>query len=502
MKTISAIILCLFVSTSFARPNIVVVMVDDLDVAVWKSALDLGVLPNIKTRLIDQGTIFEQMFVSQPLCCPSRATFQTGQYPQNHGVVGNNGFYEQFKRTGEKKAIGTWLKQAHADGGYRTGFFGKYMNGSGEDPLHVPPGWDVWRAFVPVTTPQCMYGYTMANTGLPPETFGTSESDYQTDKLADLAVNFIRAADPRPYMLVVTPTAPHIEECMKNSTEPITLIRTAPRYLNQTPLVSLPSIQSYNETDMTDKPEWFRNRPALDASDLAYHTSLYNDKIASLRPVDDLVKKILDEISADTVVIFTSDNGFQYGTHRLKGKQDMYEESARVPMVIRHPRQTTPQVQNSWVMNNDWAPTIADYAEVTPLITVDGRSIRPFIERQTISPRQTMMIRTGHNPVLPARRRVHIQANEHIPYIAVRTRKAALTGDVSGATTLVFAQTYNFDGTLHAEELYDLATDPYQMESLHNSQEQARIDQMARLRTRLIEMKDCRGASCKRLENN
>lgn len=504
MRFLTALLLALIASTSTARPNIVFVLVDDLDNAVFKSALDLGVLPNIKTRLIDQGTTFEQMFVTQSLCCPSRATFHTGQYPQNHQVTGNEGLYGKFKRKKEPQALGTWLKQAHADGmTYRTGYLGKYLNGSGDDPSHVPPGWDTWRALLSDSEAQCMYGYTLANTGGTPETVGTTDADYQTDKLANLAVEFIQVADPNPFFLVVAPTAPHGEGCLKTEENPQAQVRTAPRYIGQTPLVPLPTWASFRELDITDKPQWMQDNGRLPAGALATNTTLYNEKIAALRPIDDLVGRVLDELTlqgkTDTVVIFTSDNGYQYGTHNRKGKQDFYEESARVPMVIKLPLQTEPFVQQSWVLNNDWAPTIAAFAGVPELINPDGRSLIPLLGNTTLSTRQTFMIRTGDNPTSAARTRKTMADGEdgHIPFLAIRTRKTSITNDPAGSI-YVYAETYNSDGTT-SQELYDLTTDPDQMGSIHADPAQAA--RITALKAKLMELKVCRGGGCRKLED-
>lgn len=501
----------LFAATASARPNIVFIMVDDLDVSVWDKALELGLLPNIKTRLVDQGTSFKQMFTSQPTCCPSRATLQTGMYPQNHNVYGNREFYDRFQKERESKALGTWLKESgHLDGTYRTGLFGKFMNGSGKDPYHVPPGWDVWRALVPKSPIQCMYGYSLANSGAKHETFGgpTDPKNFQTDKLAELAINFIRDPDPRPFLAVITPTSPHIEECDPKFRDRNHQIRTAPRYATQVFNEPLPaaSLPSFDEADMTDKPHWMqKNLKPLGAQGKAELTKLFNERLAALRPVDDLVKGVLDELKAqgkesNTLVIFTSDNGYLFGPHRHTGKQELYEEATRVPMVVRAPSQTTPCEQQSWVMNNDWAPTIADYAEVKPLLDVDGRSFRALVESpNALGDRQSLMIRTGPNEIPRGGGR---DVGEHYPYQAIRTHKPALTGDPTGKTVLVYGYTYNFDGTFQAEELYDLTIDPYQVDSLHASTDPLRIAQIARLKQRLMELKFCKGAACQQLENN
>ncbi len=507
MKVILAVLLLVCSLVAQARPNIVVIMVDDLDVQVWNAALTLEVLPNIKEHLIDNGTTFEQMFTSQPLCCPSRATFQTGQYSHNSNVVGNDGYYPAFKADMEDTALAMWLKEAgHDDGVYRTGFIGKYLNGSGNDALYTPPGWDVWQAFVMGTSYYCMYGYTMANTGGAPTVAGSEPHEYQTDMVTELAVDFIETKDVRPFFLSLNPTAPHAEGCLDGTPD----IRTAPRYEGLTTTVALPTQASYNEDDVTDKPAWIQATAPLLPGKLAQHTNFFNAKIAAMRPVDDMVGRVFAALKAqnkltNTVVMFISDNGYQYGTHRLKGKQDFYEESTRVPMVVRLPNQTFPYVQQSWILNTDWAVTIADFAGVTPLNTPDGRSFRPLLANHgTAGTRQTILMRANENPEDLTGVGGGTEGDddgEHIPFLAVRTRDPALTLDGTGQTVLVYAETYDWDGTPAGTELYDLAVDPDQMTSFHASVIPDRVTQRGLLQTRMNALKTCIGGTCTTLEN-
>ncbi len=121
------------------RPNMIFVLTDDLDYASTQK------MPQITSLLADQGTSFEQAFVSHPICCPSRATFLTGLYDHNHGVKGNappEGGFQTFVSEGrEENSITVGLQEA----GYQTAFFGKYLNQyPSDDPTHVPPGWDEW----------------------------------------------------------------------------------------------------------------------------------------------------------------------------------------------------------------------------------------------------------------------------------------------------------------------------------------------------------------------
>src|SRR5918999_6221130 len=139
------------------RPNMIFVLADDLDYASAQK------MPNLRSLLAEGGTSFENAFVSQSLCCPSRATILTGLYAHNSGIKGNrppDGGFEVFRDEGlEEESIATRLQE----GGYQTAFFGKYLNGYGQtDPNHVPPGWDEWYGKV---NEQQLYDYALNENG-------------------------------------------------------------------------------------------------------------------------------------------------------------------------------------------------------------------------------------------------------------------------------------------------------------------------------------------------
>ncbi len=481
------------VHAGVARPNIVVVMMDDLDTSVWQTALGRGYLPNIQRHVIDRGTTFEQTFVSLSWCCPSRATYLTGQFPHNHGVIRGDGPFGGFKNFHDASTVATWLH----DAGYRTGLIGKYLNGY-KSYAYVPPGWDTWRALVSGgTSTYCMYGYTLSMDGRYARTYGTADADYQTDVLAQMGVDFLQANDPRPFFLTMTPVAPHYEDCANGGEDSGTSIRPPLRYVH-TPPAKLPalSLLSFNEADMRDKPTWMRRLPVLDAK---LEQDGYDSKVAAIRAVDDMVGRIAATLMAtghydDTMILVTSDNGFQYGTHRRDGKINLYEESIRLPMVIHVPGQATARSTPEWVMNNDWAPTIADVAGVVPGASVDGRSLLPLARGDAgAKGRRTMLVE------LPPE---YQPARNNPPYYMIRSKDPALTLDPAGALVLVYAQTLDPVTAVQTDlEFYDLAVDPLQMSSLHDDTSSSRRTQMANLRGRLDPLKACAGSGCRAMED-
>jgi arylsulfatase A-like enzyme len=455
-----------------ARPNVILIMVDDLDSGSLRAAIQAGHMPNLQKTLVRGGITFINSFVTLSLCCPSRATSLTGQYPHNHGVIRNSGDFGGFDRFDDRSTLATWLQ----DGGYHTGHVGKYLNGY-RDPSYVPPGWDHWQALVDSST-YCMYGYTISDNGKP-ITYGTAPADYQTDVLAGRSDAFIKAwqrrGDPRPFYLSIAPLAPHLESsCNRDG------IRPAPRHAGSVRL-PLPTPPSFNEPRMNDKPQWMRSLPLADPRSLQV---LYNDRIASLRAVDDLIGRLTARLEAkgaldDTAFLFTSDNGYLLGLHRWRSKVLLYEESIRVPLIVRLPGGGEPSRSGAFVLNNDLAPTIAALAAVSPGLPVDGRSLLPLLKGTATSWRKRFLVEyppAGELRGIP-------------PFFAVRE------------ATLLYGETLNFAGTATTDvELYDLSTDPFQQRSLHEDLSPRRLAERWVLKGRLELLKDCGGGTCQVLE--
>jgi len=473
-----------------APPNVVFVLVDDLDLAVYQSGLEDGLLPNLKA-LASAGTSFSNAFVSTSLCCPSRATLLTGRYGHNHGTVRNSGPSGGFKSFKDTATLAVWLKA----GGYRTAMMGKYFNGYDADQAaYAPPGWDTWNALLRTT----MYDYAITVPG-GSRVYGRAPADYQTDVLAGLADAFLRAPGNQPFYLALNPSAPHLVGEVDELDDGGAGIPPAPRHAG-TPGVPLPgrTKPSFNEADMSDKPAWLASTALVNAQE---QERIFNEKRAAMRAVDDMVGKLartLVEIGEwhNTLFIFTSDNGFQYGSHRRNlVKVDAYEESIRVPLTIKAPGQRGGGKSAAWALNNDWAVTVLDYAGVqpAPAVEFDGRSLRPFVQEPAAAGgRQTLLVEFA--PVG--------KDGPHPPFFAVRSKDPALTLDSSGARTLVYVETTDAaGGVVTASELYDLSTDPWQVNSQHRSSAPARVRQRELLRERLQTLKTCAGAACKALED-
>jgi len=482
------------------QPNIIVVMVDDLDVGLTNRLLDLGAIPNIKTNLVDRGYVFNNAFVTNSFCCPSRATFLTGQYSHNHGVLKNYPPKGGAPALNDSSTIATWLNA----GGYYTGHIGKYLNGYGaldltgdgeytiEDQTYIPPGWDEWQGLVDPST-YVVYDYSVNNNGVI-ETYGSSEADYQTDVLSSYVQDFLlktEQSDETPFFLVVTPLAPHLEVPEGHDTKDYHDlwkwdIRPAPRHEGSLP-IWVPQPPSFNESNVSDKPLWLQEHEPLNFLDMLYLTRHYRHRAESMRAVDDLLGSLFDTLAANgeldhTVVIFTSDNGFLHGEHRLSEKGFAYEESIRVPLYIWLPGEVGGVSIDQDVLNNDLAPTIAELAGVPVGHAVDGRSIIGLFDLVPVNWRNQFLIEHWGGKSSPL----------NIPtYQAIRLHPY---GQV--AEPVIFV---NYVNPSQTSELYDLGVDPYQRFSLHNASELQ--NQIGVFKQFIDVFKVCKGMECMALED-
>ena len=367
-------------------PNIVLILTDDQDVQLASG----DYMPNVRKLLAQRGVSFTNSYVPLSLCCPSRTTLLRGQYPHNTGVLTNNlpnGGFEKALASGiESATIATLLHGA----GYRTALLGKYLNGYPETatPNYVPAGWDEWYS-PSAGNPYTEYNYTLNENGAL-TVHGESPSDYRTDVMRDRAVDFIRraAATPsQPIFVYFASYAPH---------EPFT---PAPRHASLFPDAIAPRPPSFNEADVSAKPEFIRIRPPLSPGQIASLDQDYRNRVRSLQAVDEAIAEIVEALAAtgrlsNTYLFFTSDNGFHMGEHRLMpGKYTPYETDIHVPLVVRGPGVPAGEVRSQIAANLDLAVTFADIAGVPPLPFSDGRSLKGLLSAAPSGPwRQAILL--------------------------------------------------------------------------------------------------------------
>jgi arylsulfatase A-like enzyme len=439
-------------------PNVVVIMTDDQTVE------SLRVMANVKRLIGDRGTTFVNNFVTFSLCCPSRATFLTGQYNHNNGVMGNRlpeGGYEALDHT---NTLPVWLQRA----GYYTVHLGKYLNGYGRaDPREIPPGYSEWHGSVDPSTYR-FYGYTLNENG----TLRTYERAYQTDLYARKAVHIIGRLAPQaqPFFLWLAFLAPH-SGGPREPDDPVGHATPvpAPRHRNDFADEPLPRPPGFNERNVSDKPVGIRRRPLLTRDRIRKIREGYQQRLESLLAVDEAVAEVVAALRRsgeldDTVIVFTSDNGFFHGEHRVPaGKVLLYEPSIRVPLIVRGPGVPAGLRIRRHVANIDLAPTIVDVAGATPGRVLDGRSLLPLLR----------------NPSMPLGRDLLIER-----------------GPGEGDFRAVRAPRYLYAEYANGErELYDLRRDPFQLRSRHRDPDYAAVRRD--LAARLAWLRDCAGLQCR-----
>ncbi|MBI4084376.1 MAG: sulfatase [Candidatus Levybacteria bacterium] len=373
------------------RPNVIVVMTDD------QRADTLSYMTNVQNRLVSQGVTFTNSFATTPLCCPSRTSFLTGMYAHNHGVLTNNkdqhGGYSTFmQQNHDPNTIAVWLR----DGGYKTSYIGKYLNGYGGNN-HIPPGWDDWHVF---SDPQ-YYDYNLiectdcqsGNVAVSRNHYGKNDDKYSTDVLKAKAKTFLQTTT-EPFFLVFEPKAPHggggQEDGLNNPDLPA-------RHKGTCDPISPKNLGAYNESPVSDKTKWIREKNKLGADKKRDIERFATAQVCSLKAVDEAINEMLDVVGEErlnnTVVIFTSDNGYTWGEHRYTGKNCLYDPCAKVPLVIAYPQVTASAFTSDQLVTNlDLVATILELAGVPIPTQVDGKSFVPLLTDANTSLQDTIFL--------------------------------------------------------------------------------------------------------------
>ncbi len=438
--------------------NVLVIMADDM------RASDLQATRPIRRRIGGRGIRFNAAFATFPLCCPSRASYLTGQYAHNHGVLDNVGPAGGMQAFDDSATLATDLDGA----GYLTGWIGKYMNGYGppahEDPPYVPPGWDFWRA---ASVPRKLYDWEQVIDGRL-QRFGRAESDYQTDVYAGQVEGFLdlAAGSGEPFFLTVSVLAPHVET--RELPSPEHNPRPARRHRGAFATEPLPGSLSFDEEDVSDKPTYVRSHARLGAEGRRRARRSNRDRLGTLLAVNDLAVRALRKLRRsgaldETLVVFTSDNGYLLGEHRLTHAKDaFYDPATRVPLLLRGPGLAGGNDVDAPVANIDVPATIYDFTGVEPTLEGDGVSLLDVAAAPAAFADRELLLQTTRGT-------------------AIRT------------SDWLYTELETQLGTEH--ELYDLEADPYQLESVHD--DPAHVAIRNQLAARLAELRECEGASCR-----
>ena len=485
------------------RPNILFVLTDDLDRA------ELRYMPQTEALIGAEGTTFDNYFVSNSLCCPSRTTTLRGQYAHNTGVWtngGDNGGFERAHSLGiEEDTVATRLH----DAGYTTSLTGKYLNGypNGARPDDVPPGWDNWVSAV-YGNPYREYGYVL-NQNQSYHVYQNRPSDYGTDVYVHLTDQFIRGAahDHQPFFAYLPVYAPH---------QPAT---PAPADLTKFRRLHAPRTPSFDELDVSHKPVFVHDLPRFNTEETAAIDRVFRRRIQSLQAVDRGVARLVHTLQVthqldNTYIVFASDNGFHLGQHRLPaGKETAYDTDIRVPLLVRGPGVQRGAHVSALAGNTDLAPTFETMANArTPAFT-DGRSLVPLLRGTTPDHWRTSYLvehRAETGVTRPARPPLNGESTLEPPdpdqaradgrpsHRQIRDAQLLNRGadipdyDAVRTDHLLYAQYTNGE-----RELYDLKTDPDEVVNLAGTR--PRLER--KLARRIAVLRDCGARGCRRAED-
>ncbi len=505
-------------------PSFVVIQTDDQTLdqlyATFRQNPTLWAMPNTLNLIAREGMSFNRYYISYPLCCPSRVSMLTGRYAHNHNVRGNNppnaGYPGFLYRGAASHNLATWLQGA----GYRTIHVGKFLNGYGDEPhdngTGVPPGWDAWHTVVKADTHHYFYGYTLNNNGTLEGPHGDSGSwdtreygvrddlgcplaplnglpcHYETDTLTGIANSeLLGTSAEQPFYLQLDYTAPHGDFRRPAGPEP------APRHYDWFKGAPLPHDRSegFAEGNVSDKPSFIRDAPYLSLRDIHTYRVYYQKSLDSLRAIDDGVKTMIDTLGwlgrlRNTYVIFTSDNGFFFGEHRLTGGKFLaYEPAVHVPFLIRGPGIEPNSSTGELTANVDIAPTILELAGVEADKSIDGRSMVPFLQDSELRSRRPILFESFVETA-------DVEANA-----ASRSRPR---GD--GASASILAPPKDYEGIRLGpfkyiawpsgeKELYDINKDPNELNNIVRIPNYFPVRNLLHREMRRLE--DCIGRECR-----
>ncbi len=456
------------------QPNIVFVLTDDLSTDL------LPYMPNLR-RLQQRGTTFSNYFVTDSLCCPSRASILTGQYPHNTGIfrnTGADGGFLAFQARGlEQVTYATSLQGV----GYRTALMGKYLNQYSPGRVrtaagrpYVPPGWTDWTV---TGNGYRGFNYRLART-VRVVRHGFTARDYLTNVLAREGLGFMRSsvAAGSPFMLNLWTFAPH--------SPAIPAPRDAPRF----PTLTAPRDPSFDEGDMSDKPAWLRGHAPLSDAQEARIDETFRDRVRAVQAVDRTIGRLRRRLRAlgiarNTYIVFSSDNGFHLGQHRLTpGKLTAYDPDVRVPLIVTGPGVAAGRTVDAMTENVDLCPTFAELAGAPPPPYADGRSLVPLLHADAAASAAAADWRDA----------VLVEHHGNVAAFGDPDAPPAGSGNPPSYEALRSRDELYVEYADGERELYELASDPFQ---LRNLADEASPERLAKLSGQLAAMASCRGAA-------
>ena len=458
------------------RPNVVLIMTDDMAVS------DLRWMPRTRRVVGGHGMTFDQGLAPNPWCCPAGATILTGQESHNNNVWSNKGSHGGYGALPPGSRLPEWLQ----DAGYRTAFFGKHLNGfQAEDAL---TGARLDRARCADPRRVLLSLVHQLGDGDRQRVRDGYVTHHLWEQSADVIRRFERH-DRDPFFLWVSHVAPHVAStpgCGKrNCWQPPV---PASRDLGSVSGVPAPTrkLQSWNHRNDATKPPFLRDRPRIagDEVDLDFQR-----RVEALQSVDRSVAatvRVLRERGElhRTLLVFTSDNGYMLGQHRHVGKRLPYEESIRVPLLVRGPGVASGSRTDQLTTATDLTRTVVEVAGAKPDHALDGVSLVSTLSGVP-SGRGATILQNGAEVADEGDSELGEELDDRgWLYRGYRDTRWTYVRypDPAGAQTPAF------------EELYDLEADPVQLHNLAQDPEYAGVLEEARRRA--AELSVCVGATC------
>jgi N-acetylglucosamine-6-sulfatase len=429
-------------------PNIVMILVDDFSMNLMPD--DLGELartmPNL-AQMRREGMTFDNYFVNNSLCCPSRSTIFTGKLPHNNGVLTNTGptgGVQRFNAEGnDERTFGVALQEQF----YATAMMGKYLNGYEADGGGIPPGWTEWAV---AGNAYSNFNYTINHNG---ELI--SPTPHMTDQLSLLGQEFIAGASDGPFFLELSTYSPHAPY-----TPPA-------RYADAFMDVTYPRTPAFAARPDKHAPQWMQDIPELNRSFQKKIDEIFRMRVQSVAGVDDMIGDIratLAELglAEDTYVIFTGDNGYHLGEFSLRaGKMTPFDIDIKVPMVVVGPGVAAGSRVDHIAMTIDLYPTFADLAGLPASPDVDGHSLVPVLRGEAGPLRNIAVVeheRAAFEEGDPDAS--DPKAGDPPTYVALRMRDALYVEYLDGSEEVSY---------------YDLTADPHQLKNIAHTLPTARL---------------------------
>jgi len=453
-----------------SAPNIVFVLTDDLS---WNL---VRYMPHV-VAMQRAGVTFSNYFVTDSLCCPSRASIFTGEFPHSDGVFSNaelDGGFHAFVANDDPRRTFAPVLQAH---GYQTGLFGKFLNEyapqrtyNGQRP-YIPPGWSAWD--VADRHGYGEYGYRLA-VGHQLGRYGSQPGDYLTSVLSTKASQFIAAsaAAHRPFLAEVSTFAPHFP------------FVPAPADVTKFPHLSAPRSPAFGRA-VRNAPPWLNKIPPLNTRTKTKIDRDFQLRVRDVQSVDRMIGRLQAQVRAlgladNTYFVFSSDNGLHLGEHDLRqGKQTAFDTDIKVPLIVTGPGVPPSRTVTQLTENVDLAPTFETLAGATPSTTVEGHTLVPQLHGHVPLDWRSAVLVEHHGPTLSKDDPDYPGLDSGNPpsYEAIRTATSLYVEYLNGS-----------------REFYNLTADPYE---LFNRYAGMPGPLRAQLHSTLLRMERCQGSrSC------